>query len=191
MITGLILIDLQNIFDTIDHDVLLQNLYAIYLSRHTVHWFKSYLFNRQFLLNLGDTFSHPASASCSVTQVSIMGSLLSLIYVNNMSQAVKCYLFLYANNSCPACEHKSIKDIINPYHCFLENVNLNKQFIVVLDGIICFSVRFWDNSLLVLKMRFQVFSLASKKVQGFSSDRNILILLLSVLFHCTKNEIFH
>ena len=44
---------------------------------------------------------------------------------------------------------------------------------------------------MVLKMRFQVFSLASKRVQGFSSDRNILILLLSVLFHCTKNEVFH
>ena len=38
-------------------------------------------------------------------------------------------------------------------------------------------------SLLVLKMRFQVFSFASKKVQGFSSDRKILMSLLSVLFH--------
>ena len=48
---------------------------------------------------------------------------------------------------------------------------------------ICFSVRFRDNSLLVLKMRFQLFSFASKKVHGFSSGRKILMLLLSVLFH--------
>ena len=54
---------------------------------------------------------------------------------------------------------------------------------VVLDGIICFSVRFCDNSLLVLKMRFQVNFFASKNVQGFSSDRKVLISLLSVLFH--------
>ena len=60
---------------------------------------------------------------------------------------------------------------------------LNSQFIVVLDGIICFSVRFCDNLLLVLKMHFQVFSFASKKVQEFSSDRKILMSLLSVLFH--------
>ena len=46
-----------------------------------------------------------------------------------------------------------------------------------------FSVWFCNNSLLVLKMRFQVFSFASKKVQGFSSDRKILMLLLSVVFH--------
>ena len=62
-------------------------------------------------------------------------------------------------------------------------MSLNSQFIVVLDGIICFSVQFCDNSLLVLKMRFQVFSFASKKVQGFSNDRKILMSLLSVLFH--------
>ena len=48
--------------------------------------------------------------------------------------------------------------------------------------IICFSVRFSDNSLLVLKMHFQVFSFESKKVQGFSSDTKIL-MWLSMLFH--------
>ena len=42
--------------------------------------------------------------------------------------------------------------------------------------ILCFSVRFCDNSLLVLQMRFHVYSLASKKLQGFSSDRAILML---------------
>ena len=62
-------------------------------------------------------------------------------------------------------------------------MSLISQFVVVLDGIICFSVQFCDNSLLVLKMRFQVFSFASKKTQGFSSDKKILLSLLSVLFH--------
>ena len=32
-------------------------------------------------------------------------------------------------------------------------------------------------------MRFQVFSFASKKVEGFSSDRKVLMSLLSALFH--------
>ena len=60
---------------------------------------------------------------------------------------------------------------------------LNCQFIVVLDDIICFSVKLCDNSLLVTKMRFQVFYFASNKMQRFSSDRKILMSLLSVLFH--------
>ena len=62
--------------------------------------------------------------------------------------------------------------ITKEYH-----ISLNSQFNVVLNDIICFSVRFCDNSLLVLKMRFQVFSFASKKVQGFSSDRKMLMSL--------------
>ena len=52
-----------------------------------------------------------------------------------------------------------------------------------MDGIICFSIWVVDNSLLVLKMLFQVFSFASKKVQGFSRDMKILMSLLSVSFH--------
>ena len=64
MMTGRILIDLQKAFDTIDHDVLLQKLYAIGFSKYTVNWFKSYLSNRSFKVNLGNNFSQPASVSC-------------------------------------------------------------------------------------------------------------------------------
>ena len=43
-----------------------------------------------------------------------------------------------------------------------------------------------DNSLLVLKMSFQVFSLVSKNIQLFSSGKKILMLLLSVLFYLSS-----
>ena len=72
--------DLQKAFDTIDHDILLQKLYAICFSKHTVNWFKSYLSNRSFLVNLENNFSQPASVSCGVPQGSILGPLLFLIY---------------------------------------------------------------------------------------------------------------
>ena len=60
------------------------------------------------------------------------------------------------------------------------HISLNRQFTVVLNNIIYFSVRFRDNSVLVVKMCFQVFSFTGKKVQGLSSDKKILISLLSV-----------
>ena len=63
MITGMILIDLQKVIDTIDHDVLLQKLYSIGFSKHTVNWCKSCLSNRYFLVNLGNYFSQFASVS--------------------------------------------------------------------------------------------------------------------------------
>ena len=61
--------------------------------KHPVNWFQSYLINRTFLVNLGNIFSQPACVSSGVTQGSILGPLLFLIYVNDMSQAVKCNIF--------------------------------------------------------------------------------------------------
>ena len=122
--TGMILIDLQKAFDTIDHDVLLQKLYAIGFSKHTVNWFQSYLSNRSFLVNLGNNFSQPASVSCGVPHGSILGPLLFLQYVNDMLQAVKCDLFLYADNTCLVCEHKDINKTEN---------QLNEDFCNICD----------------------------------------------------------
>ena len=43
LITGMILIDLQKAFDTFEHDILQQKLYATGFSKHSVNWFRSYL----------------------------------------------------------------------------------------------------------------------------------------------------
>ena len=99
LMTGMILIDIQKAFGTIDHDVLFQKLFTIGFSKHTVNWFQSCFSNRLFLVNLGNNFPQPASLSCGVPQDSILGPLLFLIYVNDMSQTVKCNLFLYADDT--------------------------------------------------------------------------------------------
>ena len=90
----MILIDLQKAFATIDHGVLLQILSAVAFLKHTVNWFQSYLSNRSFLVNLGNNCFQPSFASCEATRFFILGPLLVLIYVNDMSQTVKCGLFL-------------------------------------------------------------------------------------------------
>ena len=59
-------------------------------------------------------------------------------------------------------------------------MSVNGQFTVVLNSISCFFERFCDNSLLVLKTRFQVFSFASKKVQRFShlqEDISVVVII--------------
>ena len=81
----MIFIDLQKAFDTIEHDILLQKLYATGFSKHSVNWFRSDLINRTFLVNLGNVFSQPA---CGVAQESILGPLHFLTCINDMSQAV-------------------------------------------------------------------------------------------------------
>ena len=43
LVTGMILIDPQKAFDSINHDILLKKLSIISFSDHTVKWFQSYL----------------------------------------------------------------------------------------------------------------------------------------------------
>ena len=86
-------------------------MYAIGLSKHSVNWFRSYRINRTFLANLGNAFSQPTCVSSGVPQGSILEPLLFLIYINYMSQAVKCSIFPYADDICLVCQHKDIDEI--------------------------------------------------------------------------------
>ena len=122
LITGMILIDLQKAFDTNDHDILLQKLYAIGFSKHSVNWFRSYLRNRTFLVNFGNVFSQPLCVSSGVPQGSFLGPLLFLIYINDMSQAVKYNLFLYADDTCLVCQHKDINGTEKQLNQDFENI---------------------------------------------------------------------
>ena len=76
-------------------------------------------------------FSQLACVSSGVSQGSILGPLLFLIYINDMSQAIKSNLFLYADDTCLVCQQKDINEI---------KKRLNKNFESICD-------RFVDNKL--------------------------------------------
>ena len=116
LMTGMILIDFQMAFDTIDHDILLLKLYAIDFLNYIVNWFQSSFSNRSSLVNFANSFSQPVSVSCSVPQGCILGTLLFLVNVNDMYQAVKCDIFLYADDRCLVFQHKYINKIENQLH---------------------------------------------------------------------------
>ena len=108
--TGVILIDLQKAFDTINHEILLKKLSIIGFSDHIVKWFQSYLSNHKFTIYLENSFSQVSSILCGVPHGSILGPLLFLIYLNDMPMAVKCD-FLYVNDTCLVFQSKNVKDI--------------------------------------------------------------------------------
>ena len=78
-----------------------------------IKWFKSYLKNRTFSVQVEDSFSGFGDLNCGVPQGSILGPLLFLLYVNDMSQSVSCDLLLYADDSCLVFEGKDIDEIEN------------------------------------------------------------------------------
>ena len=74
--TGMILIDLQKAFDTINHEILIKKMKCLGFSKGVTLWFKSNLSNRKFKVNLNQIFSEPGNLLCGVPQGSILGLLL-------------------------------------------------------------------------------------------------------------------
>ena len=99
LLTGMIVIDLQKGFFTINHDVLLQKLKAIWFSEQSIQWFRFYICERIFLIETENKLSDFWKISCGVPQGFILGQLLVLIYINDAPQAVKSNLLLYADDS--------------------------------------------------------------------------------------------
>ena len=124
LLTGMILIDLQKAFDTINHDILLRKMASLGFSNHSIMWFQSYLSDRSFRVNIKNKYSSTAKIECGVPQGSILGPLLFLLYVNDMKQAVNCDLFLYADDSCLVYQHNDVSKI---------EQNLNKNFSDICD----------------------------------------------------------
>ena len=54
LLTGVILIDLQKAFDTIDHNILLLKMPSLGFSHEVIDWYKSYLSSRKFHVNVHD-----------------------------------------------------------------------------------------------------------------------------------------
>ena len=118
-LTGMILIDLQKAFDTIDHEILLCKMKYLGFTESAINWFRSYLANRTFVVHVNGEYSNPGNLTCGVPQGSILGPLLFLLYVNDMPQAVSCDLLLYADDSCLVFTDKNFDNIEN---------QLNKNF---------------------------------------------------------------
>lgn len=123
LLSGMILIDLQKAFDTINHSILLEKLGTPGFSNEVILWFRSYLANRTFCVSIDNLSSNPGKLECGVPQGSILGPLLFLLYVNDMPQAlVKCDLFLYADDSCLLFQHKDISEMENALNTDFSNL---------------------------------------------------------------------
>ena len=108
---GMTLTDLQKAFDTINHEILINEMKYLGFSKDIIFWFKSYLSNRKFKTNLNKTFLETGKLLYGVPQGSILGPLLFLFYINGMSQVVKYGLLFYADDTCQIFQHNDSKKL--------------------------------------------------------------------------------
>ena len=99
-VVGAIYIDYRKAFDTINHRKLLLKLPKYGFSQKTVNWFKSYLEDRVQKTIANGTYSGWEDVTFGVPQGSILGPLLFIIYVNDLSNLnFKSNLLQYADDT--------------------------------------------------------------------------------------------
>ena len=110
----MVLLDLQKAFDTFNHAILLSKLQCIGLNVLSVQLFESYLTGRSQVTDVDGVLSSLKGITCGVPQGSILGPLLFLIYVNDMKDAVRCKLLLYADDSALLVSGRDVSEIGSP-----------------------------------------------------------------------------
>ena len=123
----MVFLDLKKVFHTVDHDILPEKLSCYGLWNKELSLFQSYLSNTSQGHSVNGKISGFMPIICGVSQGSILGPLLFIIYMNDLQNITStCDISMYADDTHPSSAMSYPNDI---------NVELIPGFVKICDGL--------------------------------------------------------
>ena len=121
--TGVVYVDLSKAFDTIGHSVLMQKLPNYGVKDKELELFNGYLFNRKNYVCVDRNISSPEPVYCGVPKGWILGPLLFIILINDLSDYIEhASVIMYPDNTVLYVSHESKEKIDNDLNQDMQNL---------------------------------------------------------------------
>ena len=119
-----VFLDFKKAFDSVNHKILLKKLEHYGVRGHAVKWFSSYLAERKQYTSVNNMNSQIDDISYEVSQGSVVGPLLFLIYINDLNNTIKfSYIRHFADDTNILYRNKSLRKINQRINFDLGNIN--------------------------------------------------------------------
>lgn len=110
--TMCIMIDYKKAFDTLGHETIIRALHRIGIRGQLLEWYREYLRERKYVVNITDVESEEIDLESGVPQGSFLGPLLFIIVMNSLFDNVTdCEVFMYADDVFLLLSDKCLKKL--------------------------------------------------------------------------------